>query len=66
MINVIDYTTREGQKLYETATKALNITFDCSATNLRLFLDTFGQRSTEANWDATMMVPKDGALLHLV
>jgi len=57
---LIDYTTRHGQRLYESATQPLETKFDCKPDKLRLFVDTFRKRANSANWTATLQVPLNG------
>jgi hypothetical protein len=47
----IDYGTTEGAKIYKAATEALPVEFDCSATKLKVFLSSLGDRASANGWD---------------
>jgi hypothetical protein len=49
---VIDYSTTEGRKLYNSATSRLDEElFDCNADGLYQFLQSLGHRASEYGWD---------------
>ena len=56
---VIDYSTRTGAKLYETAVEALNIEFDCQPGNLKVFLEKVKNRAMATGWNDILNVPTD-------
>lgn len=56
----IDYSTREGQRLYETAKAPLEDKFDCKPELLRQFVESFRKRAISADWLPTLQVPVNG------
>ena len=52
--NIINYKSRSGLKIHETATKALPIEFDLDCGNLRVFLEHLEARAIEMNWVNTL------------
>jgi hypothetical protein len=53
----IDYSTTEGAKIYKAATEALPVEFDCSATKLKVFLSSLGDRASANGWDFILDIP---------
>lgn len=62
--NVIDYSTKEGRKIYEVATAALPVKFDLQTKNLLLFLKMLGSRAKRSNWADVLSIPDAQAKKH--
>jgi hypothetical protein len=63
---VLDYTSREGSKIYSSATKALSEDlYDCTPDGLFNFLETLGDRAAECGWlledIGILYIPEDPA-----
>lgn len=56
----IDYGTRQGQRLFETATAKLAIEFDCDSENLRAFVELADDRAHLSNWKMTTAMTVNG------
>lgn len=56
----IDYTSRHGQRLYESTTQKLAMEFDCTSESLRAFVDMCNKRAIESNWKMTTAIQVDG------
>lgn len=56
----IDYTSRHGQRLYESSTAKLGIDFDCSSVSLRDFVGLADKRAIECNWKMSTLITVDG------
>lgn len=56
----IDYTSRHGQRLYESSTAKLGIDFDCNSASLRDFVGLADKRAIECNWKMTTLITVDG------
>lgn len=48
--NIIDYSTSEGKKLWNSATAALDDKFDADAKNINIFTEQVMKRATNAGW----------------
>ena len=48
--DIIDYTTASGLKLYNAATEALPVQFDCQSKKVSLFCEQLMDRANEAGW----------------
>jgi hypothetical protein len=56
---IIDYSTREGQELYKTATAPLATKFDLKSHHLATFLEQVTDRSISQGWDDILTIPND-------
>ena len=56
---VLDYTTRDGAKLFSKATEALDTPFDMRAKNLKLFVEELSIRTVTFGWGHIMGIPKN-------
>lgn len=57
----IDYTSKYGQRIYETSTAALQHLYDGSLQWLRTFVQDFKDRAGRANWNSTLIITYNGA-----
>jgi len=56
---IINYSTRQGQRLFEMATKPLNHHFALDHKSLQVFLEQLGHRATVMGWGNIIEVPPD-------
>ena len=57
--NVINYRTREGQKLYKVATKPLKDEFNLDHGSLYRFLEQLADRVRSSGWTDINLIPPD-------
>jgi hypothetical protein len=57
--DIIDYSTREGQKLFEMATKSLKDDFALGHKGLSGFLEQLAGRARTSGWNDILQIPPD-------
>lgn len=57
---VLDYTSKEGRKQYELATKFQGVSYEVSAADMRSFLSEAKRHGEQQGWDTSVFaIPKD-------
>ena len=57
--SIINYATREGQKLFELSTKPLKDDFNLDHPGLSGFLEQLGSRARTSGWNEILQIPPD-------
>ena len=59
-VDIIDFTSPNGSKIFKAGTEALSIKFDCHAENLQLFLDQLRDKAIVYDWIDILSIPIKG------